>query len=82
MVEFVGDELGPLLQRDEIEYVIILVQDAFDLDRGPVVVAMQPFALVAFVADEVAGAKDEIVLADTNLISFRHTTLPQKSEPH
>ena len=46
VVEFVGDLLRPLLERDEVEDVVVLLQRPFDLDRGAVVVAVQPLALV------------------------------------
>ena len=45
------------LQGDEVEDVVVRVQLALDLDGGAVVVAVQPFALVAFVADEVAASR-------------------------
>ena len=73
MIEFIGDGLGAVLQGDEVEDVVVGVQLALDLDGGAVVVAVQPFALVALVADEVAGAEDEMVLGDADLVVFgRH----------
>src|SRR5262249_39282677 len=72
VIQLVGNCLGAVLQRDEVEYVIVLVQRPLDLDGDAVVVAMQALALVAFVADEVPRAEDEVVLADTHVKTFRH----------
>ena len=37
--------------------------------------AMQPFALIALVADEVAGAEDQMVLGDADVEAFGHDLL-------
>ena len=66
-----------LLQGDEVEDVVVLVELALDLDGGAVVVAVQPLALVALVADEVAGAEDEVVLGDADLEAFSHGSHPR-----
>src|SRR5262249_37663103 len=52
--------------------VEVLVEGAFDLDGGAVVVAVQALALVAFVADEMARAEDEMVLGDTDFEALGH----------
>ena len=72
MIEFIGDGLGALFKSDKVEDVMIGVQIAFDFDAGAIVVAVQTFALVAFVADEMAAAKDEMVFGDADFIVFQH----------
>ena len=76
MVELVGDGLGAVLQGDEIEDVEVVVETAFDFDGGAVVVAVQPFALVALVADEVPRAEDQVVLGDADFVVFSHDREP------
>src|SRR5262249_17912182 len=72
MVEFIDDRLGAVLQSNEVKDVVVLVQVAFDFDGGPVIVAVEPLALVAFVADKVPGTEDEMVLGNTDLESLGH----------
>ncbi len=72
VVEFIGDRLGPVLERNEIEDVAVIVELALNFDGGAVVVAVQAFTLVTFVADEVAGAEDQVVLGDADFEAFRH----------
>ena len=62
VVDLVDDAAGQVLQRDEVEDVVVLVELAFDLHGGTIVVAVEPLALVPFVADEVAGAEHQMVL--------------------
>src|SRR5439155_10743119 len=50
-------------------------QRPLDLDGGAVVVAVEAFALVAFVADEVPGAEDQVVLGDADVEAFGHGLL-------
>jgi len=58
MIDLVDDAAGQVLQRDEIEDVVILVEVVFHLDGRPVVVAVDPLALVSGVGDEVPRAED------------------------
>src|SRR5262249_45462925 len=60
------------LQGDEIEHVLVLVEFALDLDGGAVIVAVQPLALVALVADEVPGAENQVVFRDADLEALSH----------
>src|SRR5205823_518995 len=61
------DLLRPLLQCDEVEDVMVpVVERGLDFDLGPVVVAVQSFALVAGERDEVAAGEDEVVLRDAD----------------
>src|SRR5213080_2751242 len=56
---------------------MVLIQVSLDLDGGAVVVAVQPLALVALVADEMPRAEDEVVLADADGVTLRHGSLPR-----
>src|SRR5262249_37023161 len=75
-----GQGGGVALQGDEVEDVVVVVEGALDLDGGAVVVAVEALALVALVADEVAGAEDEVVLDDADLEAFRHGRSPRGSQ--
>ena len=46
---------------------MVLVEVAFDLDRRPIVVAVDPLALIALIGDEMARAEDQVVLGDADL---------------
>src|SRR2546428_12511770 len=70
MIEAVGDRLDVSLECDEVEQVMVLVQPADDLNGCPVIVAVEAFAGVAVVGDEVAGAEDEIVFRDADGIAL------------
>ena len=70
VVEAVGDLLDLPLERDEIEQVVIRVKSADDLNGRPVIVAVQPFAGVAVLRDEVAGAEDQIVFRDADGVAL------------
>jgi hypothetical protein len=52
MIELVGDRAGHVLERDEINDVVVLVEISFDLDRRAVVVAVQPLTAITFISDE------------------------------
>ncbi len=41
MIELVGDRPGHVLERDEIDHVVVRVEVPLDLDRRAVVVAVQ-----------------------------------------
>ncbi len=69
MVELVDDLTGQVLQGDEVEDVVVDVEVILDLDRRPVVVAVDTLALVTCVGDEVARAEDQVILGDTHLVS-------------
>ena len=92
MVELVGDGAGEVPQGDEVEDVMVLVQVVLDLDGRPVVVAVDPLALVAREGDEVARAEDEVVLVDADLVALgghggsssaatRHRARPMRRGP-
>jgi hypothetical protein len=72
VVEFIRNILGPIFESDEIEDIKIFVQFSLYLDGGPVVMAVQAFALMALVTDKMGGAKKEIVLANANLELLIH----------
>jgi hypothetical protein len=73
MVEIFGDRFRQFLQGDEVEDVKrARIEVAFDLDGGAVVVAVQAFAAVAFEADEVSRAEDEMIFRDAHFVSFSH----------
>jgi hypothetical protein len=69
VVELARDVAGDVAQGDEVEDVMVLVQVVLDLDRRPVVVAVDPLALVAREGDEVARAEDEFVLLHADLVA-------------
>jgi hypothetical protein len=73
MVEFIRDRLGEPFQRNEIEQIVVFIQVAFDFHRSAIVVAVQPLALVAFVADEVSAAEYELIFRDPDVIAFHVT---------
>ena len=66
VVEFVRDFLRALLEGDEVEDVVVLLEHALDFDGGAVVVAVEPLALVAAVADEVPAAEHQVVFGDAD----------------
>src|SRR5262249_8141756 len=72
MVQLVGNGLGAVLQGNEVEDVLVLIQFAFDFNGGPVIVAVQSFAPVAFLADKMAAAKDEVVFGDPDFVALGH----------
>src|SRR5262249_47723435 len=57
---------------DEVEDVKVLIEGAFDLDGDSVVVAVEPFALVPGIGNEMATAKGEVVLGDADAEAFGH----------
>src|SRR5262249_2150196 len=67
MIQLVDDRLRQVLQRDEIDDVVVLVEVAFHFDGRPIVMAVDPLALVALIGDKVPRAEDEIVLGHTDL---------------
>ena len=70
MVERIGDGFRVLFQGDEIEDVLVRIQFSVHLDGHAVIVTMQPFAILAVVGDEMAGAEDQIVLGDADGVSL------------
>src|SRR5262249_18721732 len=79
-VQLVSQRPGAVFQCDEIEDVMVLVQAALDLDGGTIVMAVQPFTLVALVADEVPGAENERVLGNPYLEAITHGRPRQTKE--
>ncbi len=69
VVELVDDGPGQILQGDEVEDVMVDVQVILDLDRRPVIVAVDALALVTRVGDEVARAEDQVILGDSHLVT-------------
>ena len=67
VVQLVDDRLRQVLERDEVDDVVVLVEVALDLDGRPIVMAVDPLALIALIGDEVARAEDEVVLGDPDL---------------
>ena len=63
VVEFIHDRLGSPLERDEIKHVLIRVERPSDFHGDTVVVAVQPFAIVAVVRDEMRATEEEVILA-------------------
>jgi hypothetical protein len=55
---------------------VVGVERSFHFDGGPVIVAMQPFALISFVGDEVATAEDEVILRHADPITLSHGLSP------
>src|SRR5262249_8375904 len=72
VIQLVGDGPGALLQSDKVEDVVIAVQHALDFDGSAVIMAMKTLAFFAFIADEMAGTEDEIILLDVYAEFFRH----------
>ena len=69
VVELVDDPAGQVLERDEVEDVMVLVELVFHLDGRPIVMAVDSLALAAGVGDEVARAEDQVILGDTDLVT-------------
>jgi hypothetical protein len=67
MIELVGDRAGHVLERDEINDVVVFVEIIFDLDRRAVVVAMQPLTAITFVSDEMPRAEHQVILGNPDL---------------
>src|SRR5262249_40922279 len=72
VVEFISDGFGPEFKRDEVEHVLVGIEVAFDFDGGAIIMAMQSFTLVTFVADEMPGAENQVVFGDTNFVVLGH----------
>src|SRR5205085_159595 len=63
----IGNRLSELLEGYEIKDVVVFVQAACDIHGSAVVVAVQAFALVACIGDEVARAKGELIFRYADL---------------
>ncbi len=66
MVELIRDRAGQVLESDEVDHVVVLVKIVLDLDRRPVVVAVETLAMVAVIGDEMPGAEDQVILGYAN----------------
>jgi hypothetical protein len=71
VVQLVDDRLRQVLEGNEVDDVVILVKVPLDLDGRPVIVAVNPLALIALIRDEMTRAEDEVVLRDADLESRR-----------
>ena len=71
MVELVGDGPGHVLESDEVDHIMIDIEVAFDLDGGPVIVAVDPLAVIAVVGDEMPGAEHQVVFGDVDFEARR-----------
>ena len=80
MVQFIRDDLGALLEGHKIKHIIIAIEFPFDFDSSAIIVAVQAFAFVAFVAYEMARAKYEVILGDADFEFFRHGQTRQPRE--
>jgi hypothetical protein len=76
----IGHEfLGRIPQRDKVKDVAVLVEQAFDFDRDPPVMPVQPLADVAIERDEMPRTEDEVIFGQTDTVTFggHRTTAPE-----
>lgn len=71
VIEFVDDLAGEVFEQDEIGDVMILVEFVFDLDRRPVIMAVESFATVSRICDEMTRAEDKIIFCHADAITHR-----------
>ena len=69
MIELVDDRPRHVLERDEVDDVVVRVQVSLNLDGRPVVVAVQPLAVVAVIRDEVSRTEHQVILGDADLVA-------------
>jgi hypothetical protein len=71
MIQLIDDRPGHVLEGDEVDYVVVLVKSAFHLDRGSVIVTVNPLATISVIGDEMTRAEDQIILGHPNLEARR-----------
>src|SRR5262249_44052576 len=69
VVKLGSDRLGQISECQEVEDVLILVQVVLDLDGRPVVMAMDPFAVIAGKCDEMTRTEDQAILGNTDKVA-------------
>ena len=69
MIELIGDRPGHVLEGDEVHHVVVRVEVPFHLDGRPVVVAVDPFATISLVRDEMSRAEHQVILRDPHLVA-------------
>jgi hypothetical protein len=62
VVKLIRDQASQVLESDEVDHVVILVELVLHLDRRPVIVAVEPLAVITVIGDEMASTEDEVVL--------------------
>jgi hypothetical protein len=70
MVQLVSNRLEGVTQRDEVNYVVVLVQVRFHVDLDPIVVAVQPLADVAIERDEMGGTENVVFFIQMDFEGF------------
>jgi hypothetical protein len=70
MIEFADQALGCVAKSDEVEHVVIFIEGSRDFHGHSPVVPMQPLTDISVEGDEVGGTEDQVVLGDSDTISF------------
>ena len=78
VIESIDDLLEGISQRDEVDHIVILIQRAVQFDLDPVVMSMDPLADVAAERDEVPRTEDEVILGQSDPVTFPHGRVPSE----
>jgi hypothetical protein len=72
VIETVDNPLQRVAERNEVDDVLIRVKRPPHFGIHMIVMAVERFAHIAGVGDEMGGAEDEALFLDANNVSFAH----------
>ena len=76
VIQLDDDRSQGVAQREEVDDVMVLVERSLDLGRHAIIMPVQPLAGIAVEGDEVAGAEDQVILLDADVVAFGHGDTP------